>query len=108
MKEIPSTTQDLQAANDSPPVAAALPHERPWHPKIVALLCNWCSYTGADLAGISRIPWSPEVRIVRVLCSGRLDPTLVAQVPTASSSRAAIPATAITAAATTRRCGASS
>ena len=48
-----------------------------WQPKIVAFLCNWCSYTGADLAGISRIPWSPAVRIVRVMCSGRLDPTFV-------------------------------
>ncbi len=48
-----------------------------WQPKIVAFLCNWCSYTGADLAGISRIPWSPSVRIVRVMCSGRLDPTFV-------------------------------
>ncbi len=48
-----------------------------WRPKIVALLCNWCSYTGADLAGISRVRWSPAVHIVRVMCSGRLDPTFV-------------------------------
>ena len=48
-----------------------------WQPKIVALLCNWCSYTGADLAGISRIRWSPAVHIVRVMCTGRLDPTFV-------------------------------
>lgn len=48
-----------------------------WHPKIVAFLCNWCSYTGADLAGTSRIPWSPSVRIVRVMCSGRVDPTFI-------------------------------
>lgn len=50
-----------------------------WQPKIVAFLCNWCSYTGADLAGISRLAWSPAVRIVRVMCSGRLDPTFVAK-----------------------------
>ena len=50
-----------------------------WRPRIVAFLCNWCSYTGADLAGISRIPWSPAVRIVRVMCSGRLDPTFVVE-----------------------------
>ena len=50
---------------------------REWRPRIVAFLCNWCSYTGADLAGISRISWSPAVRIVRVMCSGRLDPTFV-------------------------------
>ncbi len=48
-----------------------------WEPKIVAFLCNWCSYTGADLAGVSRIKWSPHVRIVRVMCSGRMDPTFV-------------------------------
>ncbi len=49
----------------------------PWQPKIVAFLCNWCSYTGADLAGVSRIKWSPQVRTVRVMCSGRMDPTFV-------------------------------
>ena len=48
-----------------------------WEPKIVAFLCNWCSYTGADLAGISRIQWPANVRIVRIMCSGRLDPTFV-------------------------------
>lgn len=48
-----------------------------WEPKIVAFLCNWCSYTGADLAGISRIKWSPAVRNVRIMCTGRLDPTFV-------------------------------
>jgi F420-non-reducing hydrogenase iron-sulfur subunit len=48
-----------------------------WEPKIVAFLCNWCSYTGADLAGVSRIQWSPCVRTIRVMCSGRVDPTFV-------------------------------
>ena len=48
-----------------------------WEPRIVAFLCNWCSYTGADLAGISRISWSPAVRVVRVMCSGRVDPTFI-------------------------------
>jgi F420-non-reducing hydrogenase iron-sulfur subunit len=50
-----------------------------WRPRIVAFLCNWCSYTGADLAGISRIQWDPAVSIVRIMCSGRLDPTFVAE-----------------------------
>ena len=50
-----------------------------WRPRIVAFLCNWCSYTGADLAGISRIQWDPSVSIVRVMCSGRMDPTFVAK-----------------------------
>ncbi len=48
-----------------------------WEPKIVAFLCNWCSYTGADLAGISRIKWSPNVKNIRVMCTGRLDPTFI-------------------------------
>ncbi len=47
--------------------------------RVVAFLCNWCSYTGADLAGISRIEWDPSVSIVRVMCSGRMDPTFVAK-----------------------------
>ena len=48
-----------------------------WEPKIVGFLCNWCSYAGADLAGVSRIPWPPNVRIIRVMCTGRVDPTFV-------------------------------
>jgi F420-non-reducing hydrogenase iron-sulfur subunit len=48
-----------------------------WRPRIVAFLCNWCSYTGADLAGISRIQWDPAVSILRIMCSGRMDPTFV-------------------------------
>jgi F420-non-reducing hydrogenase iron-sulfur subunit len=43
-------------------------------PKIVAFLCNWCSYAGADLAGISRIQYPPSIRVIRVPCSGRVDP----------------------------------
>ena len=48
-----------------------------WEPKIVGFLCNWCSYTGADLAGVSRISWPPNVRVIRVMCTGRIDPTFV-------------------------------
>ena len=48
-----------------------------FEPKIVGFLCNWCSYTGADLAGTSRMEYAPNVRVVRVMCSGRLDPTFV-------------------------------
>jgi len=46
-------------------------------PKIVAFLCNWCSYAGADLAGVSRIQYPPSIRIVRVMCSGRIEPTFI-------------------------------
>ncbi len=48
-----------------------------FEPKIVGFLCNWCSYTGADLAGTSRMKYLPNVRVVRIMCSGRLDPTFV-------------------------------
>lgn len=48
-----------------------------FEPKIVGFLCNWCSYRAADLAGTSRIQYAPNVRIVRVMCSGRVDPTFV-------------------------------
>jgi len=48
-----------------------------FQPKIVGFLCNWCSYAGADLAGVSRIQYPPTIRIIRVMCSGRIDPTFV-------------------------------
>jgi F420-non-reducing hydrogenase iron-sulfur subunit len=48
-----------------------------FEPTIVGFLCNWCSYTGADLAGTSRIQYAPNVRIIRVMCSARIDPTFV-------------------------------
>lgn len=48
-----------------------------FEPTIVSFLCNWCSYTGADLAGTSRMKYSPNIRIIRIMCSGRIDPTFV-------------------------------
>lgn len=48
-----------------------------FEPKIIAILCNWCSYTGADLAGTSRIQYPPNIRIIRVMCSGSVDPLYV-------------------------------
>ena len=48
-----------------------------FEPTIVSFLCNWCSYTGADLAGTSRMKYAPNVRVIRVMCSGRVDPTFV-------------------------------
>ena len=47
------------------------------NPKIIAFLCNWCSYTGADLAGTSRLKYASNIRIIRVMCSGRVGPTFV-------------------------------
>ena len=48
--------------------------DQTWQPKIVAFLCNWCSYAGADLAGVSRMQYPPSIRVVRVPCSGRINP----------------------------------
>jgi F420-non-reducing hydrogenase iron-sulfur subunit len=50
---------------------------KPFEPRIVAFFCNWCTYTGADLAGISRMTYAPNARIIRVMCSGRLDPQFI-------------------------------
>ncbi len=44
-----------------------------FEPKIIAFLCNWCTYTGADLAGTSRLQYPPNVRIIRLMCSGAVD-----------------------------------
>ena len=51
--------------------------EQEFEPVIVALACNWCSYSGADLAGISRCQYPANVRIIRVMCSGMVHPNLV-------------------------------
>jgi len=48
-----------------------------FEPKIVGFLCNWCSYAGADLAGTSRLKYPPNVRVIRVMCSGRVDERLI-------------------------------
>jgi F420-non-reducing hydrogenase iron-sulfur subunit len=48
-----------------------------WEPKIIAFVCNWCTYAGADLAGISRLQYPPNVRLVRLPCSGRVNPFYV-------------------------------
>lgn len=48
-----------------------------FEPRIIGFLCNWCSYAGADLAGVSRIQYPPNIRIIRVMCSGRVDPVIV-------------------------------
>jgi len=48
-----------------------------FEPKIVGFCCNWCSYAGADLAGVSRFQYPPNIRIIKVMCSGRVDPTFI-------------------------------
>jgi F420-non-reducing hydrogenase iron-sulfur subunit len=48
-----------------------------FEPIIIGFLCNWCAYAGADLAGVSRIQYPPNIRVIRVMCSGRVDPALI-------------------------------
>ncbi len=48
-----------------------------YHPNIVGFLCNWCSYTGADLAGTARMQIPATIKVIRVMCSGRIDPLFV-------------------------------
>lgn len=46
-------------------------------PHIIAFACNWCAYSAADLAGVSRMQYPPEIRIIRVMCSGRVNPKFI-------------------------------
>ncbi len=48
-----------------------------FEPKIIGFCCNWCSYAGADLAGVSRLQYPPSLRIIRVMCSGMVHPNMV-------------------------------
>jgi F420-non-reducing hydrogenase iron-sulfur subunit len=50
---------------------------QPYEPVVLAFTCNWCSYRAADLAGTARIKYPPNVRLVRLMCSGRIDPSFV-------------------------------
>ncbi len=56
---------------------SADPARANFEPKIVAFFCNWCTYLAADLAGTSRVKYAPNLRVVRVMCSGRVDPQFV-------------------------------
>ncbi len=70
--EVRSGVESRTSTEAAPPVQA-----QEWKPKIVAFLCNWCSYAGADLAGGSRTKYPANVRIIRLPCSARIDPKLV-------------------------------
>ena len=56
---------------------AAVTHANEWQPRIVAMVCNWCTYAGADMAGTARRVYAPNVRIVRFLCTGQMDPLFI-------------------------------
>jgi len=87
--------------------AQALAGEEAWEPRIVAFLCTWCSYAGADLAGVSRLQYPPNIRIVRVPCSGRINPLFVIKALQAGADGVLVsgchPAIATTSAATSTR-----
>ncbi|MCK4645207.1 MAG: hydrogenase iron-sulfur subunit [Candidatus Aminicenantes bacterium] len=51
--------------------------ETGFEPKIVAFVCNWCSYVGADIAGSMKLKYTPNVNLIRVMCSGRVDPEFI-------------------------------
>ncbi len=51
--------------------------KKPFEPTIIGFTCNWCSYRAADMAGTARMKYAPNVRLIRLMCSGRLDPTFV-------------------------------
>jgi F420-non-reducing hydrogenase iron-sulfur subunit len=74
------TTQPKKSTGE-PTRATARPAPRVsdpgWNPKIVVFACNWCSYAGADTAGVSRIQHQPHFRMIRVMCSGRIQPAFV-------------------------------
>ena len=61
----------IPATSQAPPPGAS------WQPRIVAFFCNWCTYTAADLAGVSRLKYAPNVRVIRLMCSGRVDPQFI-------------------------------
>jgi coenzyme F420-reducing hydrogenase delta subunit len=58
-------------------MAEANNEDSEWEPKIIGFLCNWCSYAGADLAGVSRLQYPSNIRIIKVMCSGRVNPQFV-------------------------------
>jgi F420-non-reducing hydrogenase iron-sulfur subunit len=51
--------------------------KKEFEPNIIGFLCNWCSYAGADLAGTSRLKYPPNIKSIRVMCSGRVDPVFI-------------------------------
>ena len=61
----------------TPHSAPRTPHSDGFKPRIIGFLCNWCSYAGADLAGVSRLQYPPNVRVVRVMCSARVSPLYI-------------------------------
>ena len=74
-KAAPRTAKARKPAAKKP--AAGKPSPKEFVPRVVVFACNWCSYAGADTAGVSRLQYSPHFRIIRVMCSGRVHPAFV-------------------------------
>jgi F420-non-reducing hydrogenase iron-sulfur subunit len=75
-----ATAKKTPAKKATPETAAAKTVSKPkavWEPQIMVFACNWCSYAGADTAGVSRIQHQPNFRMIRVMCSGRIQPSFV-------------------------------
>ncbi|HMJ81188.1 MAG TPA: hydrogenase iron-sulfur subunit [Streptosporangiaceae bacterium] len=66
-----------QVQEATPVAAEPSPAASPFEPVIIGFTCNWCSYRAADLAGTARLKYPPNVRLIRLMCAGRLDPTFV-------------------------------
>ena len=76
---MPETTSEVrgpkaEAGKEKEPLVAI---QNTFEPKIVAFFCNWCTYLAADLAGTSRVKYAPNIRVIRTMCSGRVDPQFV-------------------------------
>jgi coenzyme F420-reducing hydrogenase delta subunit len=67
-------TEDEQNIEEAAVTLEDQPAENSTGANIIAFCCNWCSYAGADLAGVSRLQYPPNVKIIRVMCTGRIDP----------------------------------
>ena len=67
--------QQIQAADDSAASGVETPHDVPpdWEPRVIAFACHFCAFGAADLAGVMRLSYSPNVRIIRLPCSGKID-----------------------------------
>jgi len=76
-KSAATTTTPKQAAPKLAPKKTVTKPKTTWEPQLVVFACNWCSYAGADTAGVSRIQHQPNFRMIRVMCSGRIQPAFV-------------------------------
>lgn len=72
-----SCRSPLAVAAEPAEATSTLAEPGAFEPKIVGFLCNWCSYAGADKAGAAQVPYPPNVYVVRVMCTGRIDPQFV-------------------------------